>query len=859
MIIRFSSDVQHPRHIFRICLIQTVIEEAKPADHGSTKLLETYRSVKVTMDMEMTYWYNRVWQENAGEITVIRRAKALAAAYSRSTPTVQPYELLGGQKSKHMRGAFPYPWICGSFFNAQADALMKGLDKPPLSATDEISMIGDAIGSGNVTKDYGNIISIGKKFGARRELIAPLVKVAKDWDGVSVEDLANKYTDMTPDAKRFHDLMDSSICLFDSFAIPQGREVMNYWIGLQYGFDGIIQLCDEKIRETMGEAGGNGLIGMKRGYYYVAMKIIAEGMSKWCENYAARAGFLAEYEKNPEIKACYEKVADIMSKVAHRAPQTFHEALNMTLVCHLGVVNEDPMSGMSVGRIGQVLQPYYEKDIREGVTTDEEVIKLLERYRVKISCIECFASSGVTGGVLSGNTFNNLSLGGQDMYGQSAVTDLEYLILEAGARCKCPQPTLSVLWDEKLPEDFMLKAAALTKTGVGYPAYMNFQTGRDFLLHEYADEGMTLADARAWANGGCMETAPCTWMPLEYDGKVTMIPGGASPTCANGVHFIALPKVLELATDCINKANNLQMDIWERHCPPIVASLTKANCFEKGATISDMGAKYNGGMNWESTGTINLINSFASIYKNVYDDKKYTIEEMTDGMLHNFGYKTAWETGNFAWDHHEPTENTPKYAELYADCLNAPKYGNNDKYVDRFLKDYEFKMYDLVHKFHGHKGYPLYLCQIAVTCQGPLGFITYAGADGRMAGSTYTDGAASATPNTDKNGIYALFESATCYNHSMHQNAQMNLKLHPSVVSGPNGTRKMLDIINAYMRKGGFHIQYNIVDSNVLRDAKVHPENYKDLMVRVAGFTQYWCELNTAIMDEVIERTEHTA
>lgn len=871
-------------------IVQSDIPEAA---EGCKKLLETYYTLKNTADMEVPYWYNRVWWENEGEITEVRRAKALAAAYAHITPTIQPYEKLVMQKTKNVRGAFPFPWVTASFFNAEAEALMNQVDAPARSEADEVSIVG--AGGGNVTQNYGEVISIAKKFGMRKEEIPVLLKTSKYWDGISVEELSLKYSKMIPAYEQFAKIMESVVCMFDSFAIPQGREVMNYYYPLQYGFDGIIELCDERIAELIGEANGDGLLGMSQAYYYVATKEITKGISKWCENYSTHATYLASIENDLELKKNYEEIAVVMGNIAHKKPATFREALQLTLALHYAVVNEDPMSGMSIGRLGQVLQPFFEKDIEEGIVTEEEVIELLEYYRVKISCIECFASAGVSGGVLSGNTFNNLSLGGLNKDGLTAVTRLEYLILEAGMRNKTPQPTLSILYDEKTPEDFLMKAAACTKLGYGYPAWMNNQQGMNFMLRQYGPEGMNLEDARAWCLGGCLESAPGCFLPLEYNGKITYIPGGASPTCGTGVHFIAMPKVLELVltngvdkrtgkqilpkhnktfnsydemmgqwqeymeliTDVVNKANNLQMDIWRKHNMPVVASMLKPDCLVTGKHIGNMGCRYNATINFESCGTITLINYLSSLKKNVFVDKKYSLDEMTEALVNNFGFKTAYETGVFSPDFRETCDESGKYDAIFADCINAPKYGNGDWFADSILVEYEKYMTEMVKKFYSYYAKPLYMCQISVSTHGPQGFITLASADGRLAGTTYSDGSMSAAPGTDKNGVYALFESAGVYDHSLCQNSQMNLKLHPSAVRGINGTRKLLEIIRAYMRKGGFHVQFNVVDSKTLRDAQKKPENYRDLLVRVAGFTQYWCEIGKPIQDEVIFRTEY--
>ena len=865
-----------------------------PAAKESTqKIMDIYYTLKVTADTEATYWYNRIWWENDGDILEVRRAKAMAACLAHMTPTILPYEKLVMNKTKNVRGAFPFPWVCASFFNAQAEALMNEVDAPAESEADSVSVVGS--GGGNVTQSYGNVISIAKKFGMRKEEIPVLVKTAKPWAGISIEELSDKYSQLTPGYDQFKRIMDSVICMFDSFAIPQGREVINYYLPLQYGFDKIIELCDQKIAEVMGEAGCDGDFGMSRGYYYVAMKTITQGLSAWCENYAKRARYLASIETEATLKANYEKLATVMQNIAHKKPASFLEAIQMTLCCHLGVVNEDPQSGLSIGRLGQILQPFYEKDIADGIMTDEEVIEILELYRIKITCIECFASAGVSGGVLSGNTFNNLSLGGQNYDGLTAVTPLEYLIVEAGMRNRTPQPTLSVLYDEKTPEDFLLKAAACTKLGLGYPAWMNNQTGMNFMLQNYGPEGMNLQDARAWCLGGCLESAPGCFQPLDYNGKVTMIPGGASPTCGTGVHFIAMPKVLELVltngldrrtgkqvypahnqqldsyealvgqwkrymeltTDVVNRCNNIQMDIWRKYNMPAVNSLLKPDCFARGKHIGTMGARYNACINFESCGTVTLVNSLAALRKNVFDDRKFSLREMTDAMLNNFGYKTAYDTGVFSPDYRESTESSQKYAQIFAACIHAPKYGNADPYADEVFRSYHDYIYDMTHRFRSYYGKPLYLCQISVSTHGPQGFVTLATADGRLAGTTYSDGSVSAAAGTDINGIYAIFESATVYDHSRHQNSQMNLKLHPSAVRGSSGTRKLLDVVRAYMRKGGFHVQFNVVDTKTLKEAQISPEKYRDLMVRVAGFTQYWCEIGKPIQDEVIFRTQY--
>ena len=859
-----------------------------------TKLMDIYYVMKNTIDMEYPYWYNRSWWQNEGDLPEIRRAKAEAYALEHMTPTIWPQELLVMNKTKNWRGAFCFPWVDASFFNAQAEALLAQADAPALAEADKMSVVG--AGGGNVTKSFGNVVSIAQKFGLRKEEIPVLVKVARYWNDCSVEVKTQEYSELIPEYYKYKAYRDTVLVMFDSWAIPQGREVMNYYLPLEYGFDKLLELCDEKIAEDLGHVEHNDcLLGMSHGYYYIAMKEMIKGLIQWAENYAKKAKFLASIETDPLQKKDYEDIAVVMHNIAHKQPSSFREAIQLTLLLHYAEVNEDPQSGQSIGRLGQILQPFYAKDLREGKITEEEAIELIELYRIKITSIECFASSGVTGGVLSGNTFNNLGVGGLNHDGLSAVTPLEYVIVEASSRAKTTQPTISVLYDEKLPEDFLLKCARCTKLGIGFPAFMNNQTGMNFMLRHYGEEGMNIDDARAWMLGGCLESAPCCFQPLHYDGKTTWIPGGAGPTSGTGVHFTGLPKVLELVLtngvdkrtgikvfephghkldtfedlwdawtmylrECIEvslKVNNIQMDIWGKINPPVFTSLLKPDCFTKGQILTSMGGRYMGVHNFESCGTVTFVNAMTSIRKNVYDDKKYTLAEMTDAMLNNFGFKTAFETGVFSPDHREATELAPKYEKIFYDCVNAPKFGNADKYADQQMVDYEDRMTPWIYGLQNCYGKDYYMCQISVSTHGPQGAITLADAGGRLAGTTYSDGSVSAAAATDKNGVYAVFESATCYDHSRNQNAQMNVKIHPSAVKGANGTRKLLDVIRAYMRKGGFHVQFNITSSKTLRSAQAKPEDYRDLMVRVAGFTQYWCEIGKPIQDEVIYRTEY--
>ena len=552
---------------------------------------------------------------------------------------------------------------------------------------------------------------------------------------------------------------------------------------------------------------------------------------------------------------------------------------------------------MSPGRVGQILYPYFEQDIEAGRITEDEVLELLEQDRVVKTSIDCFASTGVVGGVLSGNTFNTLSVGGLNKDGQSAVNRLEYLILEAAANNAMPQSTIALLYDEKLPEDFLMLAMEVIKTGAGYPAFMNSSIAQEFLLDQYKQEGMTIEDARAWAIGGCLETSPCTWKPLHLNGKEYWIPGGAGQPTSVGVHFISMPKVLELVLfngvdprtkeqvyephnrkletyeevwdqfklywqktcEVLALTNNIQHDIWRKNNMAVFNSLLKPDCLDKGHLINELGYRYNATFNVESAGTINLVNSLAALKKVVYEDKEVSLEQMKEAILDNFGFKDAREVNSFSLADQEKKEDktAEKWEKLHFKVLQAPKYGNDDKYADEILLDWENFFCEDSRNYESLYGFKMYPCQISVSTHGAMGSATLATPDGRLSGTTFADASMSAYPGTDRNGPFALLNSAAIWDHSKSQNSQLNIKIHPTAIKGVEGSKKLLDLTRAYMRKGGFHVQYNVVDSKILKDAQEHPENYRDLMVRVAGFTQYWVEIGKSVQDELIARTEY--
>ncbi len=376
--------------------------ETKRAPSGRAKnLLDLYFQTYSSATNEFPYWYTRKYMQLDGEVSVVRRAMALKEAFSHLTPTIIPGERIVMGKAHYYRGSFPMPWLSEAYYMSREDEFYQAALETGAASADEFSRFGS--GGGNVTKNFAGVVSIAGKFGMRQEEIPALLEVARAWHGKSVDDLGHKYEQMVPGYETKEEIMRSLVCMFDSgFTLPQGREVINFYYPLQHGFDGILQMVDERKAEVAGRADGDGVLGMNRLYFYEAVRHVVEGIQAWILNYAKEARRLEVMEAGEIQKQEYGEIAGCLEWIAHRPPRTFREAAQLCWTVHVAVLNEDCISGLSPGRLGQVLHPYYEQDLEAGRLDREEALELLELLRVKFTCLDCFASMGVVEGSFRG-------------------------------------------------------------------------------------------------------------------------------------------------------------------------------------------------------------------------------------------------------------------------------------------------------------------------------------------------------------------------------------------------------------------------------------------------------------------------
>ena len=521
----------------------------------------------------------------------------------------------------------------------------------------------------------------------------------------------------------------------------------------------------------------------------------------------------------------------------------------------------------SPGRYGQYMYPFYKKDIDEGRLTKEQVITLL-----KFQWIKHLELAEYQGGAGKSTVFNLLlglyqpeagtvTIGGVDAYGRDASTELEELLLETQIRMRGIQPTLTLLYHPKLKTSYMNKVVDCIRGGSGQPQILNNTVVIERNLARFAqyEGGITLEDARNCGNYGCVSTGIC--------GKGSFITQEDQPCLAKVVELLlhngkdpSTKKVVGVQTGdpcefgsfeemydaCKQQLRHL-FTISRHHSdlsqmarlqvvPSIFRSVMYDGCIEKGMCEEAGGTRYPQ-VNPIMTAGVDAANSLLAIKHLVFDTKKITMAQLLEALNANF----------------------EGYEDIRKMCFEAPKHGNDypeiEEFVQRFYRDV-----DEIHSSIGPDcfGHRTPLDAYSLSYHNYFGSLMGALPTGRKAGVALTDGSVSAMPGTDHEGITALIKSGAEAIDTVRYGANhFNVKFLPSALEGPQGARNLISLIKTYCDYGGSHIQFNCVSSETLQDAQDHPQDYKDLVVRVAGFSAYFTRLDRGVQNEIIKRTEY--
>ena len=586
-----------------------------------------------------------------------------------------------------------------------------------------------------------------------------------------------------------------------------------------------------------------------------AMKICCDAIIIYAKRYAEYAKELAEKESDPLRKAELLQIAENCSVVPAHAPQTYYQALQMYWFVHIGVTTElNPWDAFSPGRLDQHLYPSYKNDTASGVLDDAKALELLECLWVKFNNQPAPPKVGITLKESSTYTdFANINTGGIAPDGSDGVNEVSYLILDCMDEMRLLQPSSNVQISRKTPHKFLKRACEISRRGWGQPAFYNTEA----IVQELLNAGKSLEDARKGGTSGCVETGAfgneayilTGYLNLPKIVELTLYngydkvsnqqlgpkTGDAREFKTYGEFFEAYKKQVEYFVNIKIEGNNIIEKIYAEYMPVPFLSLVTNGCIASGKDYNGGGAKYN--TNYiQGVGIGTITDSLAAIKYNVFDNKKFSIEELQKALDANFeGYEDI---------HHLVTSKTPKY-------------GNDDDYADDIMRSV-FDLYrGMVVGRPNIKGGKYGINMLPTTCHVYFGEVMMASPNGRKAHLPVSEGI-SPDKGADVHGPTAVIKSCSKMDHLATGGTLLNQKFTPSVVEGDLGLEHMANLVRAYFNMDGHHIQFNVIDREVLLDAQKHPENYKDLIVRVAGYSDHFHNLSKALQDEIIGRTEQS-
>jgi formate C-acetyltransferase len=585
-----------------------------------------------------------------------------------------------------------------------------------------------------------------------------------------------------------------------------------------------------------------------------AMAIAAEAMIAFALRYSRELTQLAQLEPDTQRKKELEKMAEICQRVPAHAPRTFHEALQYYWFVHVGVITElNPWDSFNPGRLDQHLYPFYQRELEQGTLTEEMARELLQAFWVKFNNHPAPPKTGVT--AKESNTYTDfclINVGGVNRDGNDAVNDLSFLILDVIEEMRLLQPGSMVQVSKKNPDRFLKRALKIVRTGFGQPSIFN----TDGIIQELMRQGKTLEDARNGGASGCVECGAFGHEAYILTGyfnlakilEITLYNGVDPRTgkkigleTGNPIDFKsftdllnAFKKQLHHFIDIKIKGNNIIARIYARYMPVPFLSLLINDCIQNGKDYNNGGARYNTSY-IQGVGIGSLTDSLAAIKYHIFDHKNMSLPDLVRMLDADFN--------EFEAERKMLTEDTPKY-------------GNDDDYPDDIMKTLFEYFYEAVDGRPAANGGVHRINMLPTTCHVYFGSVSGALPDGRKAFQPLSEGI-SPVQGADRNGPTAVIKSAAKMDHIKTGGTLLNQKFTPAILNNEEGLTQLLHLIRAYFKLDGHHMQFNVVDAALLREAQEHPEKYRDLIVRVAGYSDYFVDLTPELQEEIIRRTEN--
>ena len=798
------------------------------------------------------------YKETEGEPIITRRAKAFAHILHNIPIIIRDNELIVGSSTIAPRGCQTFPEFSYEWLEAELDTVATRTADP---------------------------------FEIAEETKAELKEADKYWKGKTTSELATSY--MAPEAIKAieHNIFTPGNYFYNGV----GHVTVKYWEVLETGFEGIMEKAQ---KELDGCSVGDGNYARKS-HFLEAVILSCKAVIDYAGRYAKLAQEMAAQTSDPVRKQELFVIAENCSRVPAKGAQNFYEACQSFWFVQQLLQMESSGHSISPGRFDQYMYPYYKEDMEAGTITREFAQELMDCIWVKLNDLNKCRDAASAEGFAGYSLFQNLIAGGQNKEGEDVTNDLSVMCIQASMHVHLPAPSLSVrVWNGS-PHEFLIKAAELTRTGIGLPAYYNDEV----IIPALQNRGLSLEDAREYNIIGCVEPQKAGktegWhdaaffnmcRPLELvfsngmdKGEMVGIPtGDVTQMKTFDEFFDAYKKQMEYCISLLVNADNAIDVAHAERCPLPFLSCMIDDCLKEGKSVQEGGAVYNF-TGPQGFGIANMADGLFAIRKLVYEDKKVSMKELKEALAWNYDkgldaqsagdmtemiMKAMQKAGRNVdastaegllktFMGMKPGEQkTQRFKEIHDMIDEVPKFGNDIPEVDYFAREVAYTYSKPLQKYNNPRGGKFQAGLYPVSANVPLGGQTGATPDGRYAHTPVADGV-SPSAGKDVKGPTAAATSVSRLDHFIVSNGTLfNQKFHPSALSGREGLEKFVALIRGYFDQKGMHMQFNVVDRQTLLDAQEHPEKYKHLVVRVAGYSALFTTLSRSLQDDIIRRTE---
>ena len=823
-----------------------------------TRLVENLFKKMPEVESARAVLLTESYKQTENEPMITRRGKAFAHILDNIPIIIRDEELIVGSTTIAPRGCQTYPEFSYEWLEAEFETLATRVADP---------------------------------FYISDETKKTLKEVNKYWKGKTTSELAISYMDPRAYQAFLHEMYTTGNYFFNGV----GHITVNYPKVIKYGYRSIIKEAEEaKAKLQFSDNDYPTRIA-----FLDAVIMSLEAVIRYAHRYSELAKKMANETNDSKRRQELLEIARITAKVPEFGAESFQEACQSFWFVQQLLQLESSGHSISPGRFDQYMYPYFEKDLEKGAITREYAQELLDCVWVKLNdlnkCRDCVSAEGFAGYSL----FQNLIVGGQDVNGIDATNDLSFMCITATEHVFLPQPSFSIrVWNGS-PHSLLIRAAELTRTGIGFPAYYNDEV----IIPQLISRGLTVQDARDYNIIGCVEPQKAFktegWhdaaffnmcRPLELvfsngvDKGVQIGPrtGDVSTFDTFEKFYKAYQTHINFFIQClVNSINAIDYAHRER-CPLPFESSMVEDCIGRGKALQEGGAIYNFS-GPQGFGVANMADAMWAIKTLVYEQKKYTIEFYKEAIDNNYGEEM---------DHHHAEKLTKKilqkladsgknvskediikvfnmvrknkaspekkaaYAKLKADIEALPKYGNDIEEIDNFAREMTYSYTRPMDQYRNPRGGIFQAGLYPVSANVLLGSQTGPTPDARLGYTPVADGVSPAA-GRDVNGPTAACNSVSHLDHFIASNGTLfNMKFHPTALAGVQGLENFVSLVQGYFDRKGTHMQFNVVSRETLRDAQAHPEKYKGLVVRVAGYSALFTTLSRALQDDIINRTE---